>query len=565
MTMTAFVLTLLVALGVHRAWNFEDIFAPIRVAMRRVPWMKAAWCPACNAFWIAVASVLWVTFAPEPERTVFAYALAAYPLLRVALWISTNAPSILLRSTDTLPQELIDVVATQPPAVVPAARATAEPAKPGCSTCSGKKAAALTANTEAMQYESRVVILTALTSFPSSYSVASVVLDQARMLARDPKRLVQVWVMEGTDVRQVPFSRSNIKILPIVPHVPWREDVVEPEAVAKLVNGLREHLLNLGNAKIITHDLLFISHFVSFAAAIHQLGAMKAFGWLHVCHSAASKDRSSRAPSVRVTLPPKHRLICLNEADADHLAAHYATSRENVVVVPNARDITAFGRCEPHAEALIDRYRLTEADVVQVFPVSGTRMEAKGVPTLISIFGQLTKIGLSTRLVLVNAHSNSDEVRTRLSEYRKMAREAGLATNDFIITSEDFVGSAADGLPLQAVHDLFQVSNLFVMPSISEAASLTMLEAALSGCLIVTNESLHTLRDFISAPGCIRARFGSVREPGDTSNHEEIAEKIAQALAMSLMNRAKRDVLRRYSFRAVTERLNAAVGSTPSV
>jgi glycosyltransferase involved in cell wall biosynthesis len=292
---------------------------------------------------------------------------------------------------------------------------------------------------------------------------------------------------------------------------------------------------------------------------------MKAFAWLHVCHSAASKERPANVPAVRITLPPKHRLLCLNEADVEHLAAHYATSKDNVVTAPNARDITTFGRFDPHAELIVDRYGLAEADVVQVFPVSGTRMGAKGVPVLISIFGHLAKLGLKVKLVLVNAHSNSDAVRNVIGAYRKDARSAGLASDDLIVTSEDFPGSSADGLSIQAVHDLFQVSNLFVLPSISEASSLTLLEAAMSGCLIVTNGSLHTVRSSLNPTACISARFGSVREPGDTSDHAQLAEQIAQALSMSLMNQAKRDVLRRYSYRAVGERLVAAVVSTPAV
>lgn len=576
---------ILACLGAHRLWNYEDVFASVRMYLRFWPrLMKPILCPACNAFWIAfLLSTIQYTAAHFRIVGIVMFALAAYPLLRASVWVYANIDDLMARKT---------IVALSPktsPASTPAAepispekakriaahaaetelmarvRAGEAKSKPGCPSCTTKKETIVTQQAEALSYDKRVVLLTALNSFPSSYSLVSAIFDQARMLARNPRWLVQVWVMEGTDLRLAPVNLpDNVQVRAIVPHSRWTEDVVDEDIVDRLSVAIRDNLMVLGNATIITHDLLFISHYISFAVAIHRIGGMTAFAWLHVCHSAAAVKRpEGEARRYRATLPDKHRLLCLNANDAEHLATYYDVPVSQVSVAPNARDITTFGKMEPHAAALIAKHELALANIVQIFPVSGTRMEAKGVRTLISIFGKLASNGVTAKLVLVNAHSNSPAVEALLDSYKILAATNGLGGDNLIVTSHEFAGSKADGLPEQAVRDLFQVSNLFVFPSISEASSLVLLEAAISGCLIVTNESLHTLDGFVRS--AITAPFGSVRHPGDTSDHGALAKLILHALAADPMNQSKRDALARYSHHTVADQITAAIEATAPV
>lgn len=566
-----FMITALAAIGAHRLWNYEDIFAPIRSRIPLRWWTKPLLCRMCNAFWIGLAVLATHRYATDPVSPLVLLSLAVYGPIRGLVWMYSALAEV---GSRPLPPVVVPADTATPPAkvwAIDAERAVAKPpeaaapAKPGCSTCAQKRTAVQEQHTKAMSFERRVVLMTAMTSFPSSYSVATCVLEQARMLAADGKTFVQIWAMEGANTNGLPLP-SNVEIKKVIPTVHWQEDKVIEADVGRLVTVVRDNLMPLGNATVITHDLLFISHFISFAAAIHQLADLKAFAWLHVCHSAAGKERPrADALKYRATLPKGHYLLCLNPNDRKYLADYYGTAIERVHVAPNARDITTFGRFDPHALHLVHKHRLAEADVVQVFPVSGTRMGAKGLPTIIKILGRLAMMGLKTKLVIVNAHSNTPAVQQTLAAYAKHAADAGLGAENMIVTSDEFTGSAADGLPASAVRDLFLVSNLFIMPSLSEASSLVLLEAAMSGCLIVSNSSLHTLEGFIDPKFSIEAPFGSVREPGDRSDHAALARQIAEALATSVLNQCKRDVLRRFNHRVIAEQLLQAIEATPRV
>ncbi len=603
-----FLILALACLGAHRIWNYEEIFASVRNWMR--PWnFKPLTCPVCNAFWIALCLATLQVLVNHPAVHCFMLSLAVYPIVRSSVWLYARLPSWVTAITHPLPHdpfaaapapELIPTeethkspsVAPPPytrstrsvtstpelsPALMPTSSTggrkklgdtlkppmPAPPVVPGCGSCAEKKAKAVQNQVEAQKYEKRVVILTSLSYFPPAYSVSTVILDQARMLARaQPNWLIQVWVQENcSGIEEIPLP--NLVIRPLVPVVVWKEDTINVPAVERLANTVLTHLMVLGNATIITHDLLFISQYLTFAAAIHRIGQTRGFSWLHVCHSAASIRPSGEARKWRGTLPDGHKLLCLNQDDAHHLANHYGTDFVRVEAVPNARDLTTFGEMHPRAVKIINDFGLANAGVVQIYPVSGTRMGAKGVSILISLFAVMARY-TSVKLVLVNAHSGGKAVREAIAGYREQATKLGLAPSDFILTSEVFPDSANEGLPARAVRDLMSASNLFVMPSVSEASSLVFLEAALSGCLLVGNSSLHTMRTLISAENCLSFPFGSVRDPGDKSDHVMVAQFILQALDTTL-NRSKREALRTYNHAAIGRKLVEVIERTKPV
>ncbi len=576
----------LACIAAHRIWNFEDIFTPLRTRLlkRKHWWTKPVLCHACNPFWIAVSLAALQVTVQSPWVDGFFLALAAYTPVRASLWIYQNVERVLKAMTARPEMPLPQVTAGNNTASKEADRFLADhwekqqkrvlmdlstttpppAAEKGCSACAKKKAAIVADQVKAQGYDKRIVLMTALSYFPPAYSVSTVVFDQARMLARNPKWLVQIWVMEGTNLDRLPPLPENIVVRPIIPNVAWKEDVINVGAAERLALAVRSNLFPLGNATIITHDLLFISHYLTFAAAIHAIGQTKAFAWLHVCHSAAAKERpDGEARKYRATLPAGHRLLCLNEADSLFLAEYYDVDIRRVSVAANARDITTFGAVDSMAATIIDEHALADADVVQIFPVSGTRMGAKGVPTIIRILGEIVKKGLTAKLVLVNAHSNSAAVGATLAAYKEHAIKEGLGAENLIITSERFPQTQAEGLSVQAVHDLFAVSNLFILPSLSEASSLVMMEAALSGCVIVSNSSLHTLRNI--SESALSFPFGSLRDPGDKSDHAIVAQTIVDELQTSRANRSKRCVLKHRSYRAIAEQLVEAIDVTPPV
>lgn len=427
--------------------------------------------------------------------------------------------------------------------------------------CNAKKQALVDDQAKSASYDQRVVLLTSLASFHPSYSLVSVIFDQARMLAANPKRLVQVWVNEGTNLKDLPKFPENVQVRAIVPQVSWKLDVVDATDRQRIASTIRTHLMQLGNATIISHDMLFISHYLTFAAAIHDIGQTKAFTWLHVCHSAAEKNPPLPTNDLRFryTLPDGHYLLCLNEAEKEYLAAHYHTTVDRVLVAPNARDVTTFGAFDPIAAQIVQKHRLSEADVVQIYPVSSTRLTAKGVDLVADVLTRVAKNHAKTvRLVLATAHANAPNEKKALADFRSRVVARGLPSDALVVTSEEYPDISADGIPGSAIKDLFAVSNLFVFPSISELSSLVMREAALSGALMVSNTSLHTTPAELALPG-LSFPFGSLRMGGSQANLDDVAARIVGALDASPTNLTKRFALRRYCYRVAGEDLEKAL------
>ncbi len=215
---------------------------------------------------------------------------------------------------------------------------------------------------------------------------------------------------------------------------------------------------------------------------------------------------------------------------------------------------------------MVDDYALGFADVVQVYPVSATRMKDKGVGKIIDIMGWLHRNNkLSCKLVLVAAHANGAAEKEALAAYRAQADDVGLPVDFLVVTSEVFPDTATNGLPQAVVRDLFSVSNLFIFPTISEASSLVLVEAALSGCLLVTNRSLHTVAGSALAEHALEFPFGSLRTPEAATESVSVANAIADNLWKNKINRGKRRALRVFNFSAIGHQLSDCVLETPFI
>ncbi len=574
-----FIIYLLACIGAHRLWNFEAIFQGPRDWLLRYRWAKPLTCQACNAFWIAATLAVPYYFADkhaapwyyldERAALVALGILAAYAVQRGILWVYRAASH-----WDTIWR--MRAAPTVPPRAAPAGSASGplpagtvmlpEKAAPGCSDCEAKKSAAVAAQSRALSFKRRVVLLTTLSGFPPSYSVATVICDQARMLAMDPTWFVQIWVNESANLAGAPKDFPlNVEIVRCVPTVSRMEPDQWAAADAdRIASAIRLNLMKLGNAMVISHDLLFLRTHVAYAAALHSLGEIRGFAWMHVCHSAAgARPALGTGSAARLTLPPGHKLLCLNPSQRESLARYYDTTVDNVLVCPNARDIVSWYDFHPIAAELTRQYGLDQADIVQVFPVCATRLEPKGVGKVIEIFSWLCRNHrLDCRLVLAVANAGGPREQAALAGLRTRALNLGMGPDQLIITSEDFPDTAVGGIPHRAVRDLFLVSNVFVFPSLSEASSLVLGEAALAGCLIVGNTELRETDNLLGVDQ-LRYDFGSLRQPLTDVKLDGVALDILRALDHSQANRSKRKMLYEFNFTTVGKTLRTLVEDLP--
>lgn len=552
--MSLFIIYSLACIGAHRIWNFEDIFAGARGALQAHARLKAFWCQACNAFWVCFLLALTLPWADKPAVLVFLSSLAAYGIVRLALWsykIASHAEALIKRKA--APEQ-----SRAPTRVMPIAAPT-EAAK--CLTCAEKKEAAKTAQQAVLKHKRRVVILTTLSDFAPGYSLATCVLEQARMLAAREDWLVQVWIHERSNLASLPNLPWNVEVRQIIPQAPWIPDALSASDSTRLENVIRANLLALGNATVITHDALFQAGYVSLARAIHRIGKLPGFAWLHTCHSNVGTRPPLQEPTLwRCTLPDGHKLLCLNEAMREPLARYYATSVDNVLVCPNSRDITTFGAFDERAAQIIKRGGLLSADVVQVYPISATRLMNKGVHTVIRILAKLAP-KRTCKLVIAAAHANATEEREALAACRTLGVSLGLPPDFLVVSSELLPDTASQGLGQTAVRDLFRVSNVFFFPTESEASSLVAIEAALSGCLMVLNARVNTLHTMFP-PDAVMLADLAPDALGALEGWETVVNYTERYLD-SPANTAKRHALKAFSHEAISAQLIRLIEREP--
>jgi len=216
---------------------------------------------------------------------------------------------------------------------------------------------------------------------------------------------------------------------------------------------------------------------------------------------------------------PNSKLVYMNDYDVIRLGEMYNGWPDDVRVVYNPLDPRSFYKLHPLVENLIDKYDLLSADVIDVYPVSSTRFAGKQVDKVLQILGEIKKQGKSVRFICCNAHANADREKKEIEKLIHYGIERGLTRKEIIFTS--FEGEEYEqGIPHEAVRDFFLLSNLFIFPTLSENCPLILLEAALSKCLLVLNDSFPALRDFFGKDA-LYFKFGSLIQTVTYGDGEE--------------------------------------------
>lgn len=390
-------------------------------------------------------------------------------------------------------------------------------------------------------------IFTTFYNFDTAYSLVSVVSDQLTAHVKRGYKPVLFVLESFNDDYKVPKGVEIRKVIPQIIlepyqglHVPdnWKDDV---ERIAK---AIKEHAADID--VMICHDIVFIDTYLPYNIALRQ--AELGCRFLHWIHSAPSPRPSldNNLHANRYTLPPNSKLVYLNNDKTIALAEMYGTYLHNVRVVNNSRDPRTFWELDPFVVGLIDKYDLLSADIISVYPLSTPRaFDGKQLHIVIKIHEELRKLGYKTKLIVPNAHANADKEKQSIAPY---------ASKDVIFTSLE--GKEYElGVSSKIVSDLFRLSNVFVFPSISENCSLVLLEAMLSGNLLVLNRDCSGLQEF-GGKNAIYIRFGNLdmgtRNEELALKREEYLRDIALIIKAEFENskplQAKRRALREFNY-----------------
>lgn len=460
------------------------------------------------------------------------------------------------------PPHIRDHTVTEPPpaAVEPRVPAPAPAAgESGCAPCDLRRFAAEQApRYQAEQQEiggpgsgkpfsGRLVIIATLGNFDRSYSLTSVIIDQAKAAVLAGLR-VDLWVNRGCDLALAPTFPHGVTVVRALPPVQHVEDVVAEDAAQLVlagINALLELLVSYGPVSIIAHDLIFQSWFVSEALALHHLVPLVGphgegmVNWWHMCHSSVNNRLQHSGDTghpqwLRSHLPKGHRLLAVNAADVQQLAHYYHTTAASIDVLPNSRDPLQVLDLTPEATAIATAADLLRAEIVQIMPCSADRLLDKGALELVRVFRDLARMGDDVRLVFVLCNCRDDRALQQVALVRRAALDYGLPSDCLHFSHELLPDTAGHGLSQASIRGLFALSNLFVFPTVSEAASLVVWEAMLAGCLMVLNENLPCMMEQLPRSLGLWMAWPSHKAPGAASPTPEQVYLLAEAIQSEL-------------------------------
>lgn len=349
--------------------------------------------------------------------------------------------------------------------------------------------------------KANVAVFTSFTFFQPGYSLVNVVRSQVRMLHRGghkPHLIVCTGYPEKDDVH---YREATLhKICPqghldkqytdfnlSEKHVELKDKTVE-----SIKNFIDEYEIDI----ILTHDLIFLQSHTPYGLAIQEISKQRpAVKWLHWVHSVPTGmcgiwDINRYGPAHRVVFP--------NRTDSLKVAEQFRGWHEQVVSIHHVKDIREFAQFDNVTNRFIDKYRLMEADVIQIYPCSIDRIEAKGIRYVMRVFASLKNVlRKSVRLVICNQWCNDPRHRKTVEKLLELGQKLGLTPDvDFIFTSRFEPPEYEVGIPEKMVAQLMQLGNLFMFATNHESFGLILPEASLmGGCLVVLNGNVDMMRE----------------------------------------------------------------------
>jgi len=364
----------------------------------------------------------------------------------------------------------------------------------------------------------KICILSSFTSVDEAYSLIGVVQNQIRMLVSGGYNPVVI-VKEGFRPEQT-FALPQVE-LRFIPHVHtsnYVSELMEDKNFKQDVEKLKERLIeNLKDVDVVlTHDLIYQpeSLKINFACreAIKENEHMQKIKWLHWVHSATSpsilgkelKQGDAYFEQVKQKFPNSF-VIFPNSYSIPRVARNFGYEEDEVKVVHHATNMPSFCKWDAVVTQLVMEKNMLQADALQVYPVRLDR--GKQVEVVIKIFAELKKLDYMVRVIIADFHSTGGDKVTYRNDLIKMAIDWGLNDHDLTFTSQ-YHPSWNVSIPSKSVHDLMELTNVFILPSKSETYSLVAQEAALLGNLLVLNHDFAPFRD-IYGKNAIYKQFSS--------------------------------------------------------
>lgn len=356
----------------------------------------------------------------------------------------------------------------------------------------------------------QVCIFTNFFSYDPVYSLIRVTENQVKMLLRHgyrPRVIVSdsfepegVFAHKDVDIRKVPNVNCHNSV---------HKDPTFDEDVDSIAEALRSHLQ--GVDVCITQDIVYKPSELKYNFAARKiLGEFPEIKWLHWINSATPPVSLNKLMSVfedeylsLVKRPfPNSYYVFFNEISRGIIARNFGVGQEKVRIVHHPSDLDKiYGVESPILSRFIKKRDIYSADAIALYPSRLDR--GKQVHFMVRTMAKMKELGVSVRAIVADLHSTGgDKVKYR-DEMKAEAIDWGLTPQELSFTS-DFHEDWSHGIPHEDVLALFRISNVFIMPSVSESYSLITQEAALTGVVPVLNQDFPPFRDIFGKDAIFR-------------------------------------------------------------
>ena len=355
-----------------------------------------------------------------------------------------------------------------------------------------------------------VCIFTNFFNYDQSYSLIRVTEDQIKMLVSHGYEPVVI-VSESFEPKGA-FAHKKVKLCK-VPNVPCHNEVKKDETfeqdVDNIAKKLKQHLK--GVDVCITQDIVYKPSELKYHfAARRVLKDFPNIKWLHWINSATPPVTLNSLMRIftdeylnlmKVPFPNSY-YVFFNEISRDMIASNFNVDKKLVKVVHHPSDLNEiYGVKDKNLKSFIKKRDIYSADAICIYPIRLDR--GKQVQFVIKTMAKVKELGMDVRCIIVDFQSTGGDKVTYRDELKSMGIDWGLNTKELAFTSE-FCEDWNVEVPHEAVLALFRLSNVFIMPSVSESYSLIAQEAALTKNVMTLNQDFPPFRDIFGSSAIFR-------------------------------------------------------------
>lgn len=256
---------------------------------------------------------------------------------------------------------------------------------------------------------------------------------------------------------------------------------------------------------VFTHDFAWVEYMQWLNKIVDILEDEFPIPFYHFIHSAPGSNgcpdwqKGRNKPNVTYCFP--------NEYDRARVATYLGLPDNKVITVRMANGV--FGD-----EELYEKLGLLDADYVGFYPAH--LMPGKQAHELLKVIKVMVQRGLKVKYVFTANNMEGGEARVRLDGLRQTCKDYGIEQS--VVWMPDYPEYFGD-TDYETVQKIWNITNLFITPSMSETTSLMLLEAVAHKCVIVANESLPLNKEILG-DGAIYHKFGSHLDNG--SNMDDV-------------------------------------------